>query len=113
MTEPRLKTELWVHAQIRLCDLAVLPMVVRRRGDPDAGAVLLRLLRARNSSLLLKRSTTTGGALAWMIVAGTAEVNDDTAKAYIAREVKRDDDLWVIEVEDPHARYETDGPLLR
>ena len=112
MTEPRLKTELWVQAQVRTCDLGVLPIAIRRRGDPDAGVVLLRLLRDRDSSLLLKRATSAGGLSGWMVVAGKAEVDDQSADAYIAREITRDDDLWVIEIEDPHRRYQVDGPLL-
>ncbi len=112
MSEARLRTDLWVQAQVRICDLAVLPIVVRRRGDPDAGAVLLRLWRDRDLSLLLKRTTTTGGSFGWMVVGGRAEVDDPTAEAYIAREVGRDDDLWVVEIEDPRAQYQTDGPLV-
>lgn len=112
MSEPRLKTELWVQAQVRLCDLGLLPIVVRRRGDADAGAVLLRLVRERNRSLVLKRVTTAGGALGWMVVAGTAEVDDETAEAYIAREVRRDDDMWVLEIEDPRGLYQPDGPRV-
>ena len=113
MTEARLKTELWVQAQVRTCDIQLLPIAVRRRGDPDAGAVLLRLLRERDRSMLLKRTTIAAGQSAWMIVGGTAEVDDQTAEAYIAREIKRDDDLWVIEIEDPRRQYETDAPLVR
>mgnify|MGYP006273338265 CR=1 FL=1 len=113
MTEPRLKTDLWVQAQVRLCDINLMPVAVRRRGDADAGAVLLRLVRDRDRSLLLKRTTTGEGTSAWMVVGGTAEVDDATAEAYVARELKRDDDLWVLEIEDPRGVYQTDGPLLR
>jgi hypothetical protein len=112
MAEPRLRTELWVQAQVRLCDLAVLPVVVRRRGDPDAGAVLLRLWRDKDLSQLLKRTTTVGGAMGWMVVGGKPEIDVAAADAYIAREISRDDDLWVIEIEDPRRRYEIDGPLV-
>jgi len=37
MSEPRLKSEIWVKAQLRLCDVTFLPCVVARRGDADAG----------------------------------------------------------------------------
>ncbi|MBM3508465.1 MAG: DUF1491 family protein [Alphaproteobacteria bacterium] len=112
-TEPRLKTELWVQAQVRICDIQLLPIVVRRRGDADAGAVLLRLMRDARHSQLLKRTTTMGGASAWMVVGGTEEVDAGAAEAYIAREVARDSDLWVLEIEDPRRQYQTDVPVLR
>lgn len=111
MTEPRLKTELWVQAQVRLCDINVLPIAIRRRGDPDAGAVLLRLLRDGNRSLLLKRATVAGGGSGWMAVGGSAATDGQAAEAYIAREIARDDDLWVIEIEDPKQRFHVDGPV--
>ena len=38
-----LTTGLWVSAQVRLCDRAFIPATVVRRGDPDAGTVLLKL----------------------------------------------------------------------
>ena len=36
-----LNTGLWVMAQVRICDRAFIPATVVRRGDPDAGTVLL------------------------------------------------------------------------
>ena len=111
MTEPRLKTELWVQAQVRICDLQFLPIVVRRRGDPDAGAILLRLLRDRGQSLLLKRIAGSGGMPAWMAVGGTGAIDEPAAEAYIAREAGRDDDLWVVEIDDPKERYVLDGRI--
>jgi hypothetical protein len=111
--EPRLKTELWVQAQVRLCDIHFIPIAVRYRGDPDAGAVLLRLLRDGDRSLLLRRVTTSGGALAWMVAGGAAEVEGPVAEAYITRERSRDSDLWVVEIDDPRQRYPLDGPIQR
>ena len=40
-----LNTGLWVSAQVRLCDRAFIPATVVRRGDPDAGTVLVKLNR--------------------------------------------------------------------
>ena len=40
-----LNTGLWVSAQVRICDRAFIPATVVRRGDPDAGTVLLKLNR--------------------------------------------------------------------
>lgn len=113
---PRLKTELWVQAQIRLCDLQVIPVAVTRRGDPDAGAILLKLLRKDGLCLLLRRTTTFEGEQGWVPAAGdgsasTREVSEETADGYIERESARDRDLWVVEIEDYDGRYEIDGPI--
>lgn len=109
--EPRLLTRIWVQAQTRLCDRYFIQMVVARRGDPDAGAVVVRLLRAAGSSLLLRRQTKLDGASEWVAVPGGGEIDNQTADAYLAREIDRDRDLWVLEVDDPKGRYWPDAPI--
>ncbi len=109
----RLKTGLWVQAQVRACDLRFIPVAVTRRGDPDAGAILLKLLRKDGLCLLLRRTTTFDGEQGWAVAAGggTGEVREEAADGYIERESRRDPDLWVVEVEDFDGRYEIDGPV--
>ena len=46
-----------------------------------------------------------------MIVGGKDEIDEDQAASYIERELKRDRDLWVLEIEDYNQRYQLDGPL--
>jgi hypothetical protein len=41
------------------------------------------------------------GDLAWLRATGAAPVDQETADTYIARQVKYDPDLWVIEFEAP------------
>ena len=71
----------------------------------------MRLLRDGDCSLLLKRATVAGGESGWMAVGGSAATDGQTAESYIAREIARDDDLWVIEIEDPKQRFHIDGPV--
>lgn len=110
MSEPRLKTEIWIKAQVRLCDQACLAAVVVRRGDVDAGQVLIKRNRLGRGCELLARRFTVDGARAWMVVVGGdgADAEHD-CDAYIARESDIDPDLWVLEVEDPDGAYLPDG----
>ena len=108
---PRLKTSLWVQAQVRLCDIRFQGVAVARRGDPDDGGVLLKLLRPQGQCLLLRRIAAENGDQAWMIVGGTDEIDEDQATAYVERELKWDRDLWLLEIEDYDGRYELEGPV--
>lgn len=107
----RLKSALWIQAQVRLCDIRLQGIAVVRKGDPDAGSILLKLLRREGMCLLLRRVTAEDGGQAWMVVGGKSEIPEEEATAYIEREIKWDRDLWVVEIEDYDKRYELDGPL--
>lgn len=106
MSEPRLKSEFWIKAQLRLCDLNCMPAVIARRGDVDAGQILIKVMKSRTSCDLLARRFDAQGRRAWMILVQGAESDCD---AYIAREADIDPDLWVLEIEDAHGLYKPDG----
>ena len=88
-----------------------IPAVIARHGDPDAGAIMLRLLRGERKSLLLRRHTQPDGSMAWAAVAGGDAIDDLAADAHIARDIARDPDLWVLEIDDPKVRYWPDAPI--
>jgi hypothetical protein len=100
MSEARLKTGLSVSAMLRMGDLAGRPGMVLRRGDADAGGVLL-VLRGRGGASVLSQARTGEGDMAWLRATGEAAVEEATADAYVARQVGRDPDLWVVEFDAP------------
>ena len=109
---PRVKTKMWVQAQVRLCDQAFIPFMVLKKGDPDAGVVLLKLNRLQGGCTVYTQTRTLDGEPAWRIAIGAEPVSDSDADDYIARQQKYDSDLWVVEVEDSTGGYELDGELL-
>jgi len=98
--EPRLKAGLWVKATLRLADKDGRAGAVLRKGDADAGGVLV-VLRGREGFLVLSQTRAADGALAWMRATGAAPVDQAAADSYIARQVRFDPDLWVVEFEAP------------
>lgn len=111
MSAPRLKTKLWVQAQIRLCDLQAIPAAILRRGDDDAGSVALKFNRLAEGCEVLTQFREPDGALAWMRGTGPKPVPETEADAYIARQRQRDPDLWVLEIEDPARRFILTDPV--
>ena len=114
MAVDRLKTRIWVQAQVRLCDINNLPAYITQHGDPDAGAVILRLNKLDGTSLVYSQARTLEGDLAWTPASGgeAGRLSNEAADAYIARQRKFDTDLWVLEIEDPNGRYQIDGKIV-
>jgi GMP synthase (glutamine-hydrolysing) len=110
--EPRLKTGLVVQAALRLATAQAIPIFVVRRGDADAGAILLKLNRLEHGFTVLAQTRTLEGELVWMRATGAEPVEEQTADAYIERQVKRDPDLWVVEIEDRGGRPIFTGRVL-
>jgi hypothetical protein len=96
MAEPRLKAGLWVKMALRMADRDGRAGVVLRKGDADSGGVLV-VLRGRDGLCVLSQVRAADGALAWMRATGTAPVDQAAADAYVARQVRFDPDIWVLE----------------
>jgi hypothetical protein len=109
--EPRVKAGIWVSMAMRLSDIAGRPAVVVRKGDPDAGGILA-VLRGRQGLVVLSQIRDAEGRAAWLRATGEAPVDDPTADAYIARQVGRDPDLWVVEFEAPDLKPPFEAKLV-
>jgi GMP synthase (glutamine-hydrolysing) len=104
MSEARLKAGLWVRAALRAMTVQGLFATVVRKGDEDAGALLIKQNFLDGRFCVLSRMTTAGGLPSWHAGTGGERVEESAADAYINREINRDRDLWVIEIEDREGR---------
>jgi hypothetical protein len=109
---PRIKSALWVEAHIRRCRTIGLDAYLRRRGDGDAGQVFLKIARLDGTATVLSQIIDGAGARAWLSATGAAPVADGAAEAYLARQLRRDPDAFVVEIEDPGGRHALDEPVL-
>ncbi len=83
-----------------------------RKGDPDAGAILIKVFRDRLACTVLAQTRTASGEPAWICGTGETPVSEPEADAYIARQIGYDSDVWVLEIETSLARLPLDEPVL-
>ena len=105
-----LSTDIWVSALVRRAEIAGAFAVVVRKGDPRAGAVLVKVLDLRKRQVrLYAEATRADGERVWMRPAH-AETEAEL-DAYVERAVRVDPDLWVVEVEDTQGRHFLTEPV--
>src|SRR5665213_1533161 len=100
MSEARVKAGIWVQAALRLGNAAGRYGMVLRKGDPDAGGVLV-VLHGRLGMAVLSQSRGAEGEMVWLRATGLDAVDQPTVDAYVQRQVGYDSDLWVLEFESP------------
>ena len=107
---PRLTAEFWVRAYLARLRLADIPAYVTARGDPTAGAVLVKLATLDGQAQAFQRGFDLGsGGRVWVVLAEGPEAEVD---AVLSRARARDPDLWLVEIEDRAGRTLLDEPGL-
>lgn len=105
----RLRSDIWVSAFLRRCDVAGAQAVLRRRGGAEAGAILIRVDRLDGRSTLLGPAPPSAAendaeARRFSRMHAGETINSQVADDRLAREIGFDPDLWIIDVEDRAGR---------
>lgn len=86
--------------------------MVVAKGDPDAGAVLIKLNCLDGRFALYAQVRDIDGNPCLSCLTGPDPVAESDADTRIARERRFDPDIWVVEIEDREGRLPWDLPLL-
>ena len=109
----RLRSDIWVQAFIRRCAVEGAPAVLRRRGAAEAGAIFILIDRLDGACALYGPAPQSevsaeheraGIERLWTRLHKTETVAVADAEARLAKEMKFDSDLWVVELEDRRGR---------
>jgi len=108
---PRLKAGIFVRALIRRAEVAGASAFIVRKGNDEAGAILIKVARLDGTVLVLNQARMGDGSLVWARPLGAA-VPDARAQEWCDRQVKFDPDLWIVEIEDREGRAFVDEPIV-
>jgi len=111
LEQARVKAGLWVSAALRLAFNDGRGGAVLRRGDADAGGILV-VLRGHDGLCVLSQVSTPEGEPAWMRATGAEPISQEITDAYVQRQVGRDPDLWVVEFDAPDYLPPFDGRIV-
>ena len=112
----RLKSAIWVSAYLRRCNIEGAAAVLRRHGADEAGAIFIKISRLDGSAVLFGPASQTAfngeqpaDRLFTAVLGGNQPVPEADVEARLAKEIKFDPDLWVVEVEDRGGRHFLDS----
>ena len=107
----RLKSGIWVAAYLRRCDVEGVFAAVRRRGAEEAGAIFIKINRLDGTGTLYGPAPQSvfdearpADRFFTPLVGRAAPAADGDLEARLAKEIRFDPDLWIIEVEDRTGR---------
>lgn len=110
----RLKTGIWVSAYLRRRHIEGTLAVVRRRGAEEAGAIFVRISRLDGTGDLYGPAPQTAFDKSHPVDRAFSPcfkqqpVAEPEIEAYLARQIRFDPDVWIIEVEDRAGRHMLD-----
>lgn len=103
----RLRSDFWVAAYLRRCNLEGASAVLRRRGAAEAGAIFIKVDRLDGRAALFgpaPQSALAEGERLFARVHKDAWSDPALIETRLKREIDFDIDLWIVEVEDTLGR---------
>lgn len=104
----RVKSGLWVSAFARRCSIMNMPIYITRRGDEDAGTILLKADDLNNQFCVYGPAI--GSSIAgdderqWQQLTPNEHVDEQAADAIISQHLSFDPDIWVVVIEGRNVR---------
>ena len=106
----RLKSSIWVAAYLRRCQTEGVFGAVRRRGAEEAGAVFVKLALLDGNAMLYAPAPQTAYDDSRPIErvftpASPQPVPEQVVEERLAKEIRFDPDVWIVEIEDRAGRH--------
>ena len=101
-----INTDIWVAALVRRAQIGGAFATVVRKGDPERGEAVVKVTAARGQAVLYAQAFNPEGPAEFeALPRGVEAPSEAEVDELIARRVKSDRDLWVIEIEDREGRH--------
>lgn len=109
----RLDTRLWLDGHLRQLAAGGTFYTIVHKGDDARGSVILKLNMGRVAGCkLLTQAYDMDGTPGWLPALEGRAVPEAEADAYLQRQINRDSDVWVVEIESRDGSHPFPGKLL-
>jgi hypothetical protein len=98
MSEARLPAKLEVSALLRSTESAGGFGMILKKGEADAGTILIVLLNNQNFGCVFERMPELDGSRKWTPVKHRDASNPHDFESYLQRRAAQDADLWIVEL---------------
>jgi hypothetical protein len=96
---PRLTSAMLVSALIRRVQAEGGFAAVLRRGDADAGAILIECADRGQPQLTLEQATGLDGKAGWRLIADRMAGDAEGHRERLQKRLRLDPDLWIVELD--------------
>lgn len=104
----RLRSDIWVSAYLRRCEVEGAFATLRRRGAAEAGAIFVAIDRLDGHVALFGPAPQSladeSGERRWVRLHEAEWIDPPGAIEQLKREIKFDPDLWIVDVDDRQGR---------
>jgi hypothetical protein len=106
----RLKSNIWVGAYLRRCQVNGVFGAVRRRGAEEAGAIFVKLALLNGQAVLFTPAPQTvyddsRPTERIFTPSSVQPLPEEAVEERLAKEIRFDPDVWIIEIEDREGRH--------
>lgn len=103
--EVKIRSDIWVAAEIKRCQGLFISAVVLHKGDWERGQLLIKQYVHGQGARIYNQIRDMDDKLVWHQPLGDSLMDETKVDGYISRQRGYDEDLWVIEVDDPKNCY--------
>ncbi|MEE9272443.1 MAG: DUF1491 family protein [Robiginitomaculum sp.] len=103
-----LKPSIWAYALLRRAEIGGAYALLARKGDGDAGIVLVKVCSLDGNAVLYSPIRNMDGARIWL---PKGPLPDRKIDQLIGKRVNMDPDIWVVEIEDKKGRHFLTEPV--
>ena len=93
----RLTSSFWVQAYIKRLNLLGVPAFVVSHGDDKAGAIIIKVNKLNGDAILFERSFSLEKDISQWSISQSGDENE--LDQLLSRQLSRDNDLWIVEIE--------------